>query len=170
MPNTPKHRLVNRLIHLETKLSARLLQPDYLDVLNAIHPTPAVCGLPTATAAHYLSRHEHLHRGLYAGAIGWMTPEARAEPELSRDEATATDGTHQPIEDLREKIKSIGHHLTDSETGRTREKADAMPRAAGMMLMPFGLMVRQQARVWNLMLDALEMQRQFVEIWRPPHR
>ena len=76
VPNTPKHRLVNRLIHLETKLSARLLQPDYLDVLNAIHPTPAVCGLPTATAAHYLSRHEHLHRGLYAGAIGWMTPEA----------------------------------------------------------------------------------------------
>ena len=76
VPNTPKHRLVNRLIHLETMLSARLLQPDYLDVLNAIHPTPAVCGLPTTTAAHYLSRHEHLHRGLYAGAIGWMTPEA----------------------------------------------------------------------------------------------
>ena len=76
VPNTPRHRLVNRLIHLETTLEARLLQPDYLDVLSAIHPTPAVCGLPTTTAAHYLSRHEHLHRGLYAGAIGWMTPEA----------------------------------------------------------------------------------------------
>ncbi len=101
---------------------------------------------------------------------GSAPSQASAEPDLSRDQTTATDGTHQPIEDLREKIKSIGHHLTDCETGRTREKADAMPRAAGMMLMPFGLIVRQQARVWNLMLDALEMQRQFVEIWRPPHR
>lgn len=76
VPNTPHHRLVNRLIHLETRLDARLLQADYLDVLDAVHPTPAVCGLPTATAAHYLSRHEHLQRGLYAGALGWMTPAA----------------------------------------------------------------------------------------------
>ncbi len=76
VPNTPRHRLVNRLIHLETRLDARLLQADYLDVLDAVHPTPAVCGLPTATAAHYLARHEHLQRGLYAGALGWMTPSA----------------------------------------------------------------------------------------------
>ena len=76
VPNTPRHRLANHLIHLETKLEARLLEPDYLEVLSAIHPTPAVCGLPTSTAAHYLSRHEHLQRGLYAGVIGWMTPSA----------------------------------------------------------------------------------------------
>ena len=76
VPNTPHHRFVNQLIHLETRLEAELLAPDWLDVLGAVHPTPAVCGLPTATAAHYITRHERLHRGLYAGAIGWLSPAA----------------------------------------------------------------------------------------------
>lgn len=76
IPNTPHHRLVTNLIHLETRIQAELLRPDYLDVLNAVHPTPAVCGLPTTTAAHYITRHEHLHRGLYAGVLGWMTADA----------------------------------------------------------------------------------------------
>ena len=76
VPNTPRHRLVRNLIHLETRLEADLLRPDYLDLLGAVHPTPAVCGLPTPTAAHYITRHERLHRGLYAGALGWMNPVA----------------------------------------------------------------------------------------------
>ena len=76
VPNTPRHRLVRNLIHLETRLEADLFQNDYLDVLGAIHPTPAVCGLPTSTAAHYIARHERLQRGLYAGALGWLTPQA----------------------------------------------------------------------------------------------
>jgi isochorismate synthase len=76
VPNTPHHRFVNQLIHLETRVEAELLAPDWLDVLGAVHPTPAVCGLPTATAAHYITRHERLHRGLYAGAIGWLSPAA----------------------------------------------------------------------------------------------
>lgn len=76
VPNTPHHRLAARLIHLETVLNAELLRADYLDVLGAVHPTPAVCGLPSHTAAHYINRHEHLQRGLYAGVLGWLTPEA----------------------------------------------------------------------------------------------
>jgi salicylate biosynthesis isochorismate synthase len=76
VPNTPHHRLAARLIHLETVLTADLLRSDYLDVLGAVHPTPAVCGLPTHTAAHYINRHEHLQRGLYAGVLGWLTPAA----------------------------------------------------------------------------------------------
>ena len=76
IPNTPHHRLAANLIHLETRIQAELLRPDYLDLLNAVHPTPAVCGLPTVTAAHYITRHEHLHRGLYAGVLGWMTADA----------------------------------------------------------------------------------------------
>lgn len=76
VPNTPRHRLADRLIHLETRIEADLLRPDWLDLLGAVHPTPAVCGLPTTTAAHYITRHERLHRGLYAGALGWLTPAA----------------------------------------------------------------------------------------------
>ncbi|MBA3710406.1 MAG: isochorismate synthase, partial [Planctomycetes bacterium] len=74
IPPAPHPRLLNRLLHLETLLQADLRQPDYLELLQALHPTPAVCGLPTPTAAHYIARHEHLHRGLYTGALGWTTP------------------------------------------------------------------------------------------------
>ncbi len=76
VPSAPRPRVLARIIHLETLLSADLHHPDYLELLAALQPTPAVCGLPSATAAHYIARHERLQRGLYAGALGWLTPDA----------------------------------------------------------------------------------------------
>jgi isochorismate synthase len=75
VPSAPHARHLGSLMHLETLVAAELRQPDYIELLSALHPTPAVCGLPTATASHYIARHEHLQRGLYAGALGWLTPE-----------------------------------------------------------------------------------------------
>ena len=76
VPPTPHQRNAGQLIHLETLLTVDLRRPDHLDVLAALHPTPAVCGLPTPTAAHYLARHEGLQRGLYAGLLGWFSATA----------------------------------------------------------------------------------------------
>lgn len=76
VPEGPHPRLLSTIMHLETVLQAELRQQDYLELLGALQPTPAVCGLPTATAAHYIARHESLHRGLYTGALGWTTPSA----------------------------------------------------------------------------------------------
>ena len=73
--SSPHARRAGDLIHLETRIAAELNDPDHLDVIAALHPTPAVCGLPVATAAHWLSRHEHLRRGLYCGALGWLAPD-----------------------------------------------------------------------------------------------
>ena len=74
--STPHQRAEGSLIHLQTLVEADLLRRDYLDVIGALHPTPAVCGLPQATAAHYIRRHERLQRGLYAGVLGWLTSDA----------------------------------------------------------------------------------------------
>ncbi len=76
VPAAPHPRLLERVIHLESVISAELARADYLELLAALHPTPAVCGLPTATATHYIARREKLHRGLYAGALGWLCPDA----------------------------------------------------------------------------------------------
>jgi len=76
VPPAPHVRHLGRLLHLETLVAAELRQADYLELLAALHPTPAVCGLPTATATHYIARHERLQRGLYAGALGWLTPDS----------------------------------------------------------------------------------------------
>ncbi len=73
VPTAPSPRLLDRVIHLETVIKADLDRADYLEVLSSLHPTPAVCGLPTATATHYIARREKLHRGLYAGAMGFIT-------------------------------------------------------------------------------------------------
>ena len=76
VPLAPNPRLLDRVIHLETVINAELTRIDYLELLDALHPTPAVCGLPTTTATHYIARREKLHRGLYAGALGWIAPDA----------------------------------------------------------------------------------------------
>ncbi|HYE07501.1 MAG TPA: isochorismate synthase [Planctomycetota bacterium] len=76
VPSTPRIRELPRLFHLETALEAELTTGDHLELLGALHPTPAVCGLPTPMALSWLARHERLHRGLYAGALGWSTPAA----------------------------------------------------------------------------------------------
>lgn len=73
VPGSPRPRQVGNLLHLESLLSAELVRSDHLELLAALHPTPAVCGLPAATAAHYLMRRERLHRGLYAGVLGWLS-------------------------------------------------------------------------------------------------
>ncbi|MEK7414788.1 MAG: isochorismate synthase [Planctomycetota bacterium] len=70
--SAPHPRRAGGLIHLETRIAAELAVPDHLDAITALHPTPATCGLPVATAAHWLARHEKMQRGLYCGALGWL--------------------------------------------------------------------------------------------------
>ena len=62
-----------RLQHLETEIRARLSEgTSALTVLEALHPTPAVCGLPRDTALEFLEEHEPFDRGWYAGPVGWF--------------------------------------------------------------------------------------------------
>jgi menaquinone-specific isochorismate synthase len=62
-----------RIQHLETRIKA-VLRPgtSVLDVVAALHPTPAVCGLPRDAALELLSRNEPFERGWYAGPVGWF--------------------------------------------------------------------------------------------------
>lgn len=41
-----------------------------LDLALAVHPTPAICGTPTAAARDHILATEDA-RGFYAGAVGW---------------------------------------------------------------------------------------------------
>ena len=62
--------------HLRTDVRGRL-KPGVrdADVLAALHPTPAVCGLPTVTALDVLRQHEGFDRGLYCGLVGTWRPD-----------------------------------------------------------------------------------------------
>ncbi len=62
--------------HLERDLYAKL-RPDQgiLAAVEALHPTPAVCGHPREEARHLLQRTEPFERGWYAGPVGWVDAE-----------------------------------------------------------------------------------------------
>ncbi|WP_029115400.1 isochorismate synthase MenF [Mycobacterium sp. URHB0044] len=58
--------------HLSTPITGRLRESSTtaLDLAVALHPTPAVGGVPTVAAAQLISELEG-DRGFYAGAVGW---------------------------------------------------------------------------------------------------
>ena len=59
--------------HLGTRLVGRLKDPEtpVTELAAALHPTPAVCGLPRKAAARLIGELEGYDRGFYAGAVGW---------------------------------------------------------------------------------------------------
>lgn len=76
----PQTRVLRNLIHLWTPLAADLKQPTHvLHLLAALHPTPAVCGLPQAAAAQFIATQEALPRGYYAAPVGWFDGEGDGE-------------------------------------------------------------------------------------------
>jgi menaquinone-specific isochorismate synthase len=60
--------------HLATRLEGRLSSPpaSVLDLVAALHPTPAVGGAPRDVALELIAELEQLDRGRYAGPVGWV--------------------------------------------------------------------------------------------------
>lgn len=60
--------------HLATSVEGRLSHPpaSILELVDALHPTPAVCGRPRQSALEVIAELEQLDRGRYAGAVGWV--------------------------------------------------------------------------------------------------
>lgn len=60
------------LLHLITKISANIkpLTFNLKNLLKAIHPTPAVCGLPKENAKQFILKNETYSREYYTGFMG----------------------------------------------------------------------------------------------------
>ena len=59
------------LVHLRSDFTFKLAQNDHLgDLLNTLHPTPAVCGLPKREAFQFIVKNEHTPRRYYSGFMG----------------------------------------------------------------------------------------------------
>jgi menaquinone-specific isochorismate synthase len=69
----PVIRKLSNIQHLYTPISARIKKGiSVFSILEKIHPTPAVCGIPPQTSKNLISEIENFERGLYAGALGWV--------------------------------------------------------------------------------------------------
>jgi isochorismate synthase len=94
---TPELSTTAALWHLSTPITGRLREKSVtaLDLAVALHPTPAVGGVPAGAAADLITELEG-DRGFYAGAVGWC--DARGDgrwvvsircAQLSADRRTA---------------------------------------------------------------------------------
>jgi isochorismate synthase len=72
-PSQPEVKRLRHVLHLRTPIVARLREPRHvLELVERLHPTPAVAGVPTAAAVSWIGRHEPDERGWYAGPVGWL--------------------------------------------------------------------------------------------------
>ena len=81
-PRRPRHPRLARhgqLVHLHTPITAALAGQHPLALAAALHPTPAVAGLPRREAMAWLRSLEVFERGHYAAPIGWIDSAGDAE-------------------------------------------------------------------------------------------
>ena len=81
-PRRPRHPRLARhgqLVHLHTPITAALGEQQPLALAAALHPTPAVAGLPRRQAMAALRSLEPFERGFYAAPIGWIDSEGDTE-------------------------------------------------------------------------------------------
>ncbi|MDX8044790.1 isochorismate synthase [Gracilibacillus sp. S3-1-1] len=73
MPNAPVLYPLKNLQHLYTPVQAQLAEGyTLLDVVEKLHPTPALCGFPRESSLDFLRKFEQLERGWYGAPIGWF--------------------------------------------------------------------------------------------------
>ena len=78
-PRHPRLARHGQLVHLHTPISAALADQQPLALAAALHPTPAVAGLPRREAMAALRSLEPFERGYYAAPIGWIDSEGDTE-------------------------------------------------------------------------------------------
>ena len=84
--------------HLGTSIEGALTEPTthILELVRQLCPTPALGGFPSLLAIEFIENTEHMERGFYGGAVGWMNSAGDGTfavtircAELSEDRRTA---------------------------------------------------------------------------------
>lgn len=77
---TPTLLKLSNIQHLHTPIRTlvpRQIHP--LQLVEALHPTPAVAGVPSQVACQHILAHEPFDRGLYAAPLGWVNAQGSSE-------------------------------------------------------------------------------------------
>jgi menaquinone-specific isochorismate synthase len=97
-PRRPRHPRLARhgsLVHLHSPITAQLGAGQgqrLLSLAEALHPTPAVAGLPRREAMTWLRSLEPFERGHYAAPIGWIDSEGDADLRVAIRSGTLCNG------------------------------------------------------------------------------
>jgi len=84
VPDSPFVLHLANVMHLATDVTGVVnetaSQTDIFTLIQALHPSAAVCGTPTAKAKVAIDELEEMSRGRYAGPVGWI--DARGDGEI----------------------------------------------------------------------------------------
>lgn len=58
------------LVHLRTEIKGAVMEKQLFSLVNLLHPTPAVCGLPKEKAKQFILENENYNRSYYTGYLG----------------------------------------------------------------------------------------------------
>ena len=79
LSDVPGIRVLRHVVHLHTPIAATLpVRRHVLEIVEALHPTPAVGGTPASIATAWIAAHEDA-RGWYASPVGWFDLEGNGE-------------------------------------------------------------------------------------------
>jgi isochorismate synthase len=128
-PARPELYELRHVLHLRTRIEATLRDaPHLLEVVERLHPTPAVGGVPTARALEWIAANERDERGWYAGPIGWF--------DLSGNGEMAVALRSGVLEDTRAHLYVgagiVEHSVPEDELAETRWKLQTLLSALGL--------------------------------------
>lgn len=80
VPSRPKLMKIRDIQHLFTPIEGQLKKDASLfELVQALHPTPALGGEPRQVAIDIIRESEQMNRGYYAAPIGWINAEGDGE-------------------------------------------------------------------------------------------
>jgi|GEM_PF-150843 len=91
--SSPSIRQLSHIQHLHTPLYGTIPSGTcLLQLVETLHPTPAVAGLPRSLALKHISETESMDRGWYSGPIGWIRSDGSGEFIVGLRSAIVRDG------------------------------------------------------------------------------
>lgn len=80
MPKLPKLMKIRDIQHLFTPIEGNVGEgTDIFSLVEALHPTPALGGVPYKKSMAIIREQEHMDRGYYAAPIGWTDTKGNGE-------------------------------------------------------------------------------------------
>ena len=128
VPDGPSVIGTDALWHLSTFITGRVRNPEQtaLELACALHPTPAICGFPTAGAFEQINRLEPFDRGYFTGLVGWQRKNGDGEWAL-----TLRCARHDGAKQLRlyAGAGTVAGSVPESEITETATKMETFMRA-----------------------------------------
>lgn len=128
MPTAPQLLKMRDIQHLYTPIKGRLKEGmTIMQFIQALHPTPALGGVPTKRSMNFILELEQMDRGFYAGPVGWFNFDGDGEFAV----AIRSGLIHQNRAYLFAGGGIVEHSVVEHEYEETWNKFMPMLRALG---------------------------------------